>query len=120
MKSIIPYQKRIYIGYNMRFMNTIKYLKNLISSKNIFLIKIDTSNNLKYWRKSNYKKSVTAIKSKGGGIILELSHELDYLYAIFKSLKIKYSINSKLSNLNINVEDFLHVHLLNKKKQILF
>lgn len=116
IKSIIPYQKRIYIGYNMRFMNTIKYLKNLVLSKDIFLIKIDTSNNLKYWRKSNYKKSVTAIKSKGGGIILELSHEIDYLYSIFKSLKIKYSFNSKLSNLNINVEDFLHVHLLNKKK----
>tara|TARA_B100000886_G_scaffold339941_1_gene307054 strand:- start:2669 stop:3637 length:969 start_codon:yes stop_codon:yes gene_type:complete len=116
INNLIPDQNRIHIGYNMRFMNIIQYFKKNIISKNIFLIKVDTSNNLKYWRKTNYKKSVTANKNKGGGIILELSHELDYLYSIFKSLEIKYSFNKKLSNLKINVEDILHLHLINKNK----
>ena len=115
-KIVMSHKHRIFIGYNMRFMKIIQYMKKIVRSSNIFLIKIDTSNNLKYWRKTDYEKSVTALKNKGGGIILELSHELDYLFSIFKSLKIKYSFNSKLSDLKIDVEDTLHMHLFSMDK----
>ena len=37
--------------------------------------------------KTNYTKSVSAQKKLGGGVLLELSHELDYLKWIFKNLR---------------------------------
>ena len=71
------------------------------------------------WRKKDYKKSVSASKKFGGGVLLELSHEIDYIYWIFKNLKIDYSFNKKISNLKINTDDILCM-FMNDKNNITF
>ena len=44
------------------------------------------------WRpKQDYHTSYSAYKNKGGGVLLDLSHELDYATWIFGSLKPQYS-----------------------------
>ena len=40
-------------------------------------------------------------------MLLDLSHELDYINWIFGDLKIKFVINNKISNLKINTDDNL-------------
>ena len=56
-------------------------------------------------KKINYQQSVSAQKKLGGGALLELSHEMDYINWIFgTNYKMKsFFINSKI--LNIDVED---------------
>ena len=57
-------------------------------------------------KKINYKESNSAKKIYGGGALLELSHELDYLQWILRSsLKINYALINKNSSLKIDVED---------------
>ena len=53
------------------------------------------------WRKNIvYSNSNSAKKKYGGGVLLELSHELDYLQWIFSSVKkINYSIVKKFQTL---------------------
>ena len=55
--------------------------------------------------KKNYKYSVSAQKKLGGGALLEMSHELDYINWIFgKKYKAKaFYTNSNI--LDVNVED---------------
>ena len=59
------------------------------------------------WRKEkNYSNTVTSNKNLGGGVLLELSHEIDYLYWFFGNPKSVFSIAGKFSNLSISVEDY--------------
>lgn len=111
--------ERIFIGYNMRFMNSIYFIKKYIKNKKIISVKVDTLTNLRFWRKKDYSKSVTAIKRLGGGIILELSHEFDYLLYLFNDLKILYKYFDKKSNLKINVEDQVITFFKSKNFNIL-
>ena len=45
----------------------------------------------------------------GGGVLLELSHELDYAQWLFGKIKIEHSKSKKISNLNIETDDFLNL-----------
>ena len=50
----------------------------------------------------------------GGGAVLELSHEIDYLLEFFHVLEVLSSNSSRLSSLNIDVEDSAEVVLIGK------
>ena len=58
-------------------------------------------------------------KSQGGGVILDLSHELDYLEMLFGNLKIINKVNKKISNLKINSDDFLSLNASSPKAKII-
>lgn len=111
--------ERIFIGYNMRFMNSINFIKKYIKNKKIIGVTVNTLTNLRFWRKKDYSKSVTAVKNLGGGIILELSHEIDYILYLFNDLKILYNHFDKKSNLKINVEDQVITFFKSKNFEIL-
>ena len=99
----------IYVGYNLRFHPVIQYVSNLIKNTKIISIDSICRSNLKNWRKIKYTESSSASKKKGGGVLLDLSHELDYIYYLFGDLFVKYSFNKKISNLNIDSDDTLYV-----------
>ena len=59
------------------------------------------------WRVwQDYQKSYTATKKMGGGILLDASHEMDYVMWLANSrVGESKAIYGKISNLEINVED---------------
>ena len=52
---------------------------------------------------------IVHIKIRVGGVLLDLSHELDYATWIFGSLKPQYSQIKKISSLKIQTEDFVKI-----------
>jgi len=99
-----------YVGYNLRFHPVIKRIKNLILNKDIWNVEMVQESFLPDWRKNiTYKKSCTAKKSSGGGVLLELSHELDMVINIFGDLKPLFVLNTKKSDLKIDTDDILIV-----------
>lgn len=96
-----------YVGFNLRFHPLVKHVKKIIFKKKIFFIDIISSSYLPNWRKKNYKKSVSAQKKLGGGVLLELSHELDLLCWFFKKIKLINVLNKKISKLKIDCDDIL-------------
>ena len=98
-----------YVGYNLRFHPVILLLKKFLKNKKIFSINITSHSYLPKWRKIDYRKSVSAKKKLGGGILLELSHEFDYLKWIFKDIKILHSFNKRVSRLQIETDDILNL-----------
>ena len=54
-------------------------------------------------------------KNLGGGVLNDLSHEIDYALSIFGDFKIVYSYTNKISNLDIDTNDFFIALLSNKK-----
>lgn len=96
---------KIFVCFNLRYDPLIQYLKNILKNKKFWSIEVYCKSFLPSWRKNNYTKTYSAQKSLGGGVLLDLSHEFDYLRWIFGNIKINYKINNKLSNLKINSED---------------
>ena len=100
-------QNKVFVGYNLRFHPVLIFLKKFLRKKKIFSINIVCKSFLPNWRKNiHYSKSNSSKRSYGGGALLELSHELDYLQWLFgKIKKIEFSKLKKISNLNVDCED---------------
>lgn len=96
-----------YVGYNLRFHPVIKAVQKYILKNKVLHTKVWTTSYLPNWRPNeNFKNSYRTNKKLGGGVILDLSHELDYLEYLLKDLKIKSQSFGKLSSLTNNVEDY--------------
>lgn len=112
---------QIQIGYLLRYSELYNYLMNYeMYIGNIQLIKINVGQFLPDWRNCDYRNCVSSKKDQGGGVLLELSHDINYLLGFLniKEYKVK-SFSSKISNLEINVEDsaFIILEILLKNKQ---
>ncbi len=111
-------KNKVFVGYNLRFHPVIDKIKKIIKNKKIYSINSFCLSNLKKWRKGRvYSQSSSAKKSEGGGVILDLSHEFDFISWIFGKMNLIKSINKKLSNLKINTEDYLSL-ISNTEKKI--
>ena len=99
----------IQIGYQFKFHPSLIKLRNEIKTRkygNLVSSKIECSSYLPKWREGrDYSKTVSASKQLGGGVILELSHEIDYISWIFGDYKWVKAHVSKQSSLEIDVED---------------
>jgi len=96
-------------AYNLRFSPSLIEFREQIQNNcigRIFSVRSEVGQYLPSWRASHdYRKSVSAQKKLGGGVLLELSHEIDYISWVFGSIKWVKSHISKVSNLEIDVED---------------
>ncbi len=104
--KFIAKKNKFFITYNLRFHPILKYLKLKIIKNKIFYIEAETSSYLPFWRKnSDYQKSYSAFASKGGGTLLDLSHEIDYVRWLEPKFKPYLIISKKISDLNISSND---------------
>lgn len=109
---------KIGVGYNIRFLPAARKVKELLGSQvlgHISTAFAEVGHYLPDWRQnSDYRQSVSSQKILGGGALLELSHELDYLYWFFGDF---HEVSSKTRNsglLDIDVEDTVDAMLVNK------
>ena len=103
------------IGYNLRFLTSLICFRNFLKKGmigNILSVRCEVGQDLPSWRPNTvYQEGVTAKRELGGGVLLELSHELDYLRWIFGEVGwVKASVSTQ-SNLIIDVEDTAHLIL---------
>ena len=112
-------RNKVYIGYNLRFNPLIIFLKKILKKVDVIFASVYCGYHLPYWRKNiPYTKSYSASTVKGGGVILDLSHEIDYITYIFGKIKIINFIKKKISNLDISSEDFFFLNGKSEKSKI--
>ena len=104
----------------MRFNPILLKLKSLIRNKKLWSINLICSSFLPFWRNNrNYTKIYSSSKRHGGGVLLDLSHEIDYLQWVFGKISIDNVFNKKISNLKISSDDYLSMQgMINKKNKI--
>lgn len=100
---------KVGIGYNMRFLGAIRLIKERLAKKDIgdlYFARLEVGQYLPYWRKAgDYRKSYSASLKKGGGVSLDLSHEIDYMRYLFGD-PVEYKfMKARVSNLEIDAED---------------
>ena len=106
-KKLKFYKSNFQVGYCLRYHPMVHFLKKFVKKnmKQILESSIITNSYLPNWRKGDYSKHVSSRKELGGGVLNELSHELDLMYFLFGKPKSLVGLfnNSKL--LKGNVED---------------
>ena len=89
------------VGYQLRYNKIIVKIKKILLSKTLGKInnvKIFVNSYLPYWRTKNFKNSLSLSQKLGGGALLELSHEIDYMLWLFgKPNYLKASIDKNRS-----------------------
>ena len=98
----------IYVGYVLRFHPLIQEMRSMIKEETILSAQIICGSYLPTWRPgSDYRKSYSASKKLGGGVLLDLSHEIDYAQWLFGAVSDICSMQSKVSDLEIDSDDLV-------------
>ena len=106
---------KIYTAYCLRFHSVIKWLKEYLEDKEPLHINAACTSFLPEWRENSGKKSYSEFKDMGGGVILDLSHEIDYLYYLFGEMDILKASYAKMSDVTMDSEDFSDILFKFKK-----
>lgn len=103
------------VGYNLRFLAPLRVLRDAVTSGRIgrvVSIRAEVGQYLPDWRPGrDYRAGVTASASLGGGALLELSHELDYVRWIAGEVTAVSARTATLGDLALDVEDTAEILL---------
>ena len=106
---------KIAVGYNLRFLPSVQIFQSLLREQKIgriFDVRIEVGQSLETWRPGrDYRETASARRIDGGGVLRELSHEIDYLIGFFGSPHWVSASLGKVSDLEIDVEDIAHLIL---------
>lgn len=96
----------IYCAFNLRFHPLILWLHGFIREENVLEVLCYSGSYLPDWRPNkDYRKLYSSKSELGGGVHLDLSHEIDYIRFLFgEPLKV-ISDFQKISNLEIDSID---------------
>lgn len=97
------------MGCNLRFHPCIMKIKELLGYNmigRIISVRAENGSYLPDWHPhEDYRKGYAAHQNLGGGVVLTMIHDLDYLYWFFGNVTQVFSITGKFSNLEINADD---------------
>ncbi len=103
------------VGYQLRFDVAAKSFSTLLSSGHggaPLQARIECGSYLPEWRSTiEYRNSVSARRELGGGVLLELSHEVDYCRWLFGDIEYVQGNLSNSGHLAVNVEEAAHILL---------
>ena len=104
-----------YIACNLRFLEALNFTKSYLEDNKhlkINEVNVYCGSYLPEWRETaDYKQSYSANQEMGGGVHLDLIHEIDYTYWFFGEPKNISSCLKSNSSLNIKSIDYGHYNL---------
>ena len=102
-------ERVIYVAYNLRFHAGLRKLRGLLSGGVIgrpLVIRAEVGQYLPDWRPNqDYRAGYNVSAAMGGGIILDASHELDYVRWLGGEIRSIYCAAGKLGDLEMEAED---------------
>ena len=97
---------KIYVAYNLRFHPIMHKLCMKLQNESIVSVVAYTGQYLPQWRPhTDYRKGCSAHGCLGGGVLRDLSHELDYLNWLLGGWKALVALGGHFSHLEIESDD---------------
>tara|TARA_B100000029_G_scaffold516521_1_gene630538 strand:- start:6373 stop:7371 length:999 start_codon:yes stop_codon:yes gene_type:complete len=119
LKKIKKIKKKVGVGYMLVNHPIILKTQSLLNQKKIgkiIFVRAECGFYLPNWHPwEDYRKFYMAHKNQGGGVLLDTSHEINYLQRLFGKVKNIQGLVGKYSNLEITSDD-LSLSILNFKK----
>lgn len=105
--------QQIFVGYNLRFHPVIRHLKTLLEEEQVLSVLAYVGQYLPDWRPtSDYRASYSASAEQGGGVLRDLSHELDYLTWMLGGWERVSALGGHFSSLEITSDDVFALMLV--------
>jgi CMP-N,N'-diacetyllegionaminic acid synthase len=105
-KSCYVATNRVLVAYNLRFHPVIQKLKHILKGKKLLAFSVSAGQYLPTWRpEQDYKISYSSELTRGGGVLRDLSHEIDYTFYLCGQLKLQSAMASSHSHLQIKSDD---------------
>jgi predicted dehydrogenase len=106
---------KILVGYHFRFHPGLQQVKELLTQEAIgrpLTARAHWGEYLPGWHPwEDYRQSYSARPELGGGVILTLSHPLDYLHWLMGKVERLWAFGGKLGDLDLQVEDTAEIGL---------
>lgn len=106
---------KILVGFQFRYHPTLNKARELIQSNTmgrILTVHAHWGEYLPQWHPwEDYRQSYAARADLGGGVIVTLTHPLDYLRDLLGEVESLYSFNGHISPLAVDVEDVAEIGL---------
>lgn len=111
---------KIFTAYNLRFHPILQKLSDMLKNEEVYYVNIICGQYLPTWRPTqDYRRSYSASLKQGGGVLRDLSHELDYATWIFGDIVNIEAINTKISDLEIHSDDLFTAIAFTQKRTVL-
>ena len=107
---------RFQMGFQFRFHPGLQKIKELLDTGVIgrpYSFRAEWGEYLPGWHPwEDYRKTYAARRDLGGGVLLTLSHPLDYLRRLFGDPQWIWGMNGKVSDLELEVDDIAEIGLM--------
>lgn len=95
-----------YVACPLRYNPVLQYVKNQVNLNDVIAVRAISSSYLPEWRPGqDYRQCYSAHRDMGGGVGIDLIHEWDYLTSFWGIPDKCYSIQDKISTLEIDSDD---------------
>ena len=110
-------------GFILRSHPNLIWIEKFIQSNhlgNLLYADVSAGHLLSEWRpETDYRKSYSALKGMGGGVIFDLIHEIDIVYWLFGEIKEVSCMIQNVSFLEIETESIANILMRLKSKQVI-
>lgn len=97
---------RVYTGYNMRFHLLVQRMEEWLKTNEALFVQMMVGQHLSQWnRERSYREMYRGSRAKGGGVLLDLSHELDLLGYFWPDRKVESTLILSTGTLGVDVQD---------------
>jgi predicted dehydrogenase len=104
--AVVTFAENVYVAYNLRFHPVLRALAGELSAQKVLTVQIYAGQYLPDWRpQSDYRLSYSAKREFGGGVLRDLSHELDYIQYLFGPWRRLAALGGNTGSLEINSDD---------------
>lgn len=95
-----------WVAYNLRFHPILQELRNKLENETVLAVHAYVGQYLPDWRPdTDYRDSYSAKKAQGGGVLRDLSHEMDYLLWMLGDWRRLTAVGGHFSHLEIDSDD---------------
>jgi predicted dehydrogenase len=97
--------ERVGVGYNMRFSPVIRWLEERLDGQPALVVDVAAQSFLPDWRPGrDHRQTESASAARGGGVVRDLSHEIDLMLRLFGAPRGVAARGGNLGGLGIEAE----------------
>ena len=111
-KTLAQHKTPTYIAYHLRFHPVIQWLASNIVSSNVMKVSVRNLSYFPDWRPgTDHLKSYSSFDKSSGGILLDLSHEFDYIEYLFGRIAHISGLHGKRSDVTVDSDDYAELDI---------